>query len=195
MNKVTALILTLPIVLVITISEIWNALESRYYEGFLPPAYGNASLLRQSSFSAGFGPGGYDAVLAFFSLSNDVALSVVDEGANWLERAETSVDLRRAKQATPWANTPIDQAVFTWASPQSCMADYGHWQTDVRDGHSCPGVASYFGGYGFNGELTISDTEAVNDVLFSEGAFILKRRVGYLIVAPQRQLVIFMHAG
>ncbi|MEP1328531.1 hypothetical protein, partial [Pseudophaeobacter sp.] len=57
------------------------------------------------------------------------------------------------------------------------------------------GAIQYLRGYGFFDKLDVSKTELVDEILRSEGAFISRRRVGYLIVAPERNLVIFAHAG
>lgn len=41
----------------------------------------------------------------------------------------------------------------------------------------------------------VEDTELMDEILFSSGGYVSKRRVGYLIISPERGLVIFAQAG
>lgn len=188
---VLGLILTLPIISYIA----FKAAEVRHLKGFLPPAYGQVNLEDKTTLIAGFGPGGHDAVLAFFHLSEEVASLVSLEGEVWLENAEDSVEFRRSVQVGEWIPTPLTGDVFAWTNASNCDSDVSDWWLASHTGHSCPGIAAYLRGYGFLDELDVSKTELVDKILRSEGAFISKRRVGYLIVAPDRNLVIFAHAG
>lgn len=169
--------------------------EVRHLKGFLPPDYGTIVLEDETSLVAGFGPGGHDAVLAFFRLSDDVADKIAIGGSNWLQEAEKSVQLRRSKIAGKWLNTPLTSKTFAWTDKANCEPGNSDWWTASHTGHSCPGVAAYLRGHGFLEKLEVSKTEAVNAILQGETAYISKRRVGYLIVAPERRLVVFAHAG
>lgn len=165
--------------------------ERVHLKGFLPPAFGNVSVLSTTSFVAGFGPGGHDAVLAFFKLPSDVASILTKEGIDWLQSAESSVMQRRARQEGDWIPTPLNGSSFEWTNAKNCQSEWN----PPHAGHSCPGIAAYLEGYGFLGRLSTSQTEVVDEILFSEGSYISKRRLGYLIVSPQRRLVVFAHAG
>ena len=169
--------------------------ETGHLKGFLPPAYGTIVLEHKTSLVAGIGPGGHDAVLAFFRLSDDVAEKVAIGGLSWLQDAETSVQLRRSKISGEWLSTPLVKNTFAWANKSNCEPENSDWWTASHSGHSCPGIAVYLRGYGFLDKLEVSKTEAVDTILQGEMAYISKRRVGYLIVAPKRRLVIFAHAG
>ncbi len=173
----------------------WKVGERRYLIGFLPPAFGGVTLEGTTSFVAGFGPGGHDATLAFFRLPDEVASSILIEGIGWLQSAETSVEKSRAKQAEEWSATPLDGTAFAWANESNCQIELSDWWTASHTGHSCPGIAAYLRGYGFLDRLKVSKTEAVDQILFGGGAYISKRRVGYLIVAPEQGLVVFAYAG
>ena len=172
-----------------------KATEVRHLKSFLPPAYGHVELEHKTTLVAGFGPGGHDAVLAFFHLSEEVASLMTLEGKVWLQDAESSVELRRSVQAGEWNSTPLTGEVYTWANAANCAPEMSDWWVASHTGHSCPGIAAYLRGYGFLDKLSASKTKIVDEILHAEGAFISRRRVGYLIVAPERNLVIFAHAG
>lgn len=70
-----------------------------------------------------------------------------------------------------------------------CVSDFNGRKTLAQD------FAPTFVGYGFVDKLDVCKTEFVDEILNSEGAFVSRRRVGYLIVAPERNLVVFAHAG
>lgn len=169
--------------------------EASHLKGFIPPAFGHVVLEGKTSLVAGFGPGGHDAVLAFFKLSDEVASSISLGGSAWLQVAEESNELRRAAQLEDWKSTPLTGDHFAWADDANCSPNISDWWIASHTGHSCPGIAAYLRGYGFLDRLDVSKTELVDAILQSEGAFISRRRVGYLIVAPKRGLVIFAHAG
>ena len=169
--------------------------EKRYLKGFLPPAYGTIVLEHETSLVAGIGPGGHDAVLAFFRLSDDVADKIAIGGSSWLQEAETSVQLRRSKISGEWLSTPLTNKTFAWADESNCEPENSDWWTASHSGHSCPGIAAYLRGFGFLDKLEVSKTETVDTILQGEMAYISKRQVGYLIVAPERRLVVFAHAG
>lgn len=169
--------------------------EHRYLKGFLPPAYGSVVLEDKTSLVAGFGPGGHDAVLAFFRLSDDVASVISHKGQTWLQEAENTIELRRSKQSGEWISTPLTGSQFAWADELNCEAEGSDWWTASHTGHLCPGIAAYLRGYGFLDKLDISKTAAVDAILRSKGAYISKRQLGYLIVAPEQRLVVFAHAG
>ncbi|KJZ17474.1 hypothetical protein TW80_17040 [Loktanella sp. S4079] len=188
---VLGVVFTLPIVGFIA----FKATETRHLKGFLPPDYGHVDLAGKTTLVAGFGPGGHDAVLAFFRLSEDVASLVSLEGEAWLQEAENSVELPRSVQAGEWVSTPLTGEVYGWANVSNCASEVSDWWIASHTGHSCPGIAAYLRGYGFLDKLEVSKTNLVDDVLQGEGAFVSRRRVGYLIVAPDRNLVIFAHAG
>lgn len=170
--------------------------EVQYLKSFLPPAYGQVVLEDRTTLTAGFGPGGHDAVLAFFRLSDEVAQLVSLEGEAWLQVAEKSLKLTRSVQVGEWVSTPLSGDLYSWAhNASSCAPEKSDWWLASHTGHSCPGIAAYLRGYGFLDKLDVSKTELVDQILNSEGAFVSRRRVGYLIVAPERNLAIFAHAG
>ncbi|MCI5100738.1 hypothetical protein [Phaeobacter italicus] len=195
MRKALKTVLGLVLTLLIIGFIAFKATEVRHLKGFLPPAYGHVDLEDKTTLTAGFGPGGYDAVLAFFRLSEDISSLVLLEGEAWLQDAEKSVELRRSVQVGEWISTPLAGEVYPWASASNCAPDLSDWWVASHTGHSCPGIAAYLRGYGFLDQLDVSKTVLVDEVLQGEGAFISRRRVGYLIVAPERNLVIFAHAG
>ena len=188
---VLGVVLALPVIGCIA----FKAAEVRYLKGFLPPAYGHVELEDKTTLVAGFGPGGHDAVLAFFHLSEEVASLMEVEGKFWLQDAESSVELQRSVQAGEWNSTPLNGEVYAWANAANCASEMSDWWLASHTGHSCPGIAAYLRGYGFLDKLSASKTKLVDEVLQAEGAFISRRRIGYLIVAPERNLVIFAHAG
>lgn len=188
---VLGVVLALPVIGFIA----FKATEARHLKGFLPPAYGHVDLLEKTTLVAGFGPGGHDAVLAFFRPSEEIASLITVEGEVWLQDAEDSVELRRSVQADEWIPTPLTGEVYAWANAANCTSEMSDWWTASHTGHACPGISAYLGGYGFLYKLGVSKTELVDEILQGEGAFISRRRVGYLIVAPERNLVIFAHAG
>lgn len=117
------------------------------------------------------------------------------EGKDWLQDAESSVELRRSAQAGAWNSTPLTGEVYAWANAANCASGISDWWLVSHTGYACPGIAAYLRGYGFLEKFSVSKTKLVDEVLQAEDAFISRRRVGYLIVAPERNLVIFAHAG
>lgn len=190
---VLAVVLAVPVPVIGFIA--FKATDVRHLKGFLPPAFGHVDLEDKTTLVAGFGPGGHDAVLAFFRLSEEVASLIEFGGEVWLQDAEKSVELQRAVQADEWISTPLTGEVYAWVNAANCASEMSDWWGASHTGHSCPGISAYLRGYGFLDKLGVSMTELVDKILQGEGAFISRRRVGYLIVAPERNLVIFAHAG
>ncbi len=188
---VLGVVLALPVIGFIA----FKVTEARYLKGFLPPAYGHVDLHDKTTLVAGFGPGGHDAVLASFRLSEEIASLIAIEGETWLQDAEESVELRRSTQAGEWIPTPLTGEFYAWANAANCASEMSDWWTASHTGHACPGISAYLRGNGFLDRLGVSKTKLVDEILQGEGAFISKRRVGYLIVAPERNLVIFAYAG
>lgn len=188
---ILATILALPLAAFVA----FKVMEVRYLKGFLPPDYGTIVLEHKTSLVVGFGPGGHDALLVFFRLSDGVADKIARGGLNWLQVAEKSVQLRRSKIAGEWVKTPLPDKTFAWTGKANCEAENSDWWTASHTDHSCPGIAAYLRGYGFLDKLDVSKTEAVDRILQSGTAYVSKRRVGYLIVAPEQGLVVFAHAG
>ncbi|WP_375688642.1 hypothetical protein [Pseudooceanicola sp. LIPI14-2-Ac024] len=76
--------------------------EREHVKKFVPPAYGPVWVKSSTSFSSGFGPGNYEAGLAFFTLPRDIASSISAEGVGWLDNADLSVKNKLGERVGEW---------------------------------------------------------------------------------------------
>ena len=166
--------------------------ERQYLEGLVPPAYGSVKLQSTTSLVTGVGPGDFDAQLAFFTLPSDTASLISKGEVSWLEQADLPARGRRSARDGEWFPTPLAKTSFAWMDEENCTS--GERMVPYA-GHSCPGIAAYLSGYGFLDKLAVSKSRIVDEILLGEGSYISQRQAGFLIVSPERRLVLFAHAG
>lgn len=156
-----------------------------YERGFklsvVPDALQVSSISYSEEESWGFGPGGNEAGIRVYPLSEKIANQITKRGIeffNNLPANKNQQERRWRGQYGSWNETPIKEDRY--------------WKQ--KEGEDLE-IYDYICRYGFCIKIDDTVVGQVTDIINSEGNYYAYGRIGLIVVSPSKKLVIYMYNG
>jgi hypothetical protein len=173
--------LVLVAALVLVPAGMWKFYERLFILEVVPQALGVQNVSYRLEESWGFGPGGNEAGIRFYSLPEDIALAVGSGGIKYLDRLPPNSDQARRGwrgRYEQWSETPI-------------RGD--HWKLNPATG--LLDVTDYICVYGFCIDIPPERLAQANEIVSKSGSFYARGRIGIIVVSPEQRLVLYFYNG
>ena len=147
----------------------------------VPQALGVRTVSYQLEESWGFGPGGNEAGIRFYPLSEDIATAIGKGGVKYLDQLPPNADQERRRwrgHYEQWSETPIRGE---------------HWQINAATG--LLNVTDYICAYGFCIDIPPERLKQANDIVSKPGSYYAHGRIGIIVVSPEQRLVLYFYNG
>lgn len=160
---------------------IWKSYERQLILEAVPQALGVRTVSYRLEESWGFGPGGNEAGIRFYPLSEDIARAVGKGGVKYLDQLPPNSDQESRDwrgQYGRWNETPI-------------RGD--HWQINTNTG--LLNVIDYICTYGFCIDIPQERLKQANEIVSKPGNFYAYSRNGIIVVSPDQRLILYFYNG
>jgi len=160
---------------------MWKFYERQVVLEFVPQALGVRTVSYRLQESWGFGPGGNEAGILFYPLSEDIAQAVGRGGINYLARLPANTDQNSRDwrgSYEHWSETPIQG---------------NDWKIDPATG--LLNVTDYICAYGFCIAIRPERLKQANEIVSMPGSFYARGRIGMIVVSPDQQVVLYFYNG
>lgn len=167
--------------LLLIVVATWKHYEQEFALQAVPDAFQVRSIIYANEESWGFGPGGNEAGIRFYPLSDEVASRTRRGGVSYLDHLPPNKDQASRSwrgSYTQWSETPI-------------RGD--HWKFDANTG--LLNVIDYICAYGFCIDIPPDRLRQANDIVSKPGSFYARGRVGTIVVSPKQKLVLYFYNG
>ncbi len=167
--------------LLLASTAAWKHYERQFVLQAVPDALQVQSVTYANEESWGFGPGGNEAGIRFYPLSDAIASRIGKAGFNYLQQLppnkdQTSRDWRGRYEQ--WSETPIQG---------------DHWKTNENTG--LLNVIDYICAYGFCIDIPPDRLRQANEIVNKPGSFYARGRIGIIVVSPKQKLVLYFYNG
>jgi hypothetical protein len=132
--------------------------------------------------SWGFGPGGNEAGIRVYPLSEQIENEISQRGIeffNNLPPNQDQQDRRWRGSYEAWSQTPINATKY--------------WQVKEETGKL--DIYDYICAYGFCIDIKPAVVTEANEIINSEGSYYAYGRIGVIVVSPSKRLVLYMYNG
>lgn len=173
--------LLLLVVLLAAPVATWKHYEQAFALQAVPDALQVRSIIYANEESWGFGPGGNEAGIRFYPLSEDVSSRIQSGGVSYLDHLPPNEDQASRSwrgSYTQWSETPI-------------RGD--HWRPDANTG--LLNVVDYICAYGFCIDIPPDRLRQANEIVSKPGSFYARGRIGTIVVSPKQKLVLYFYNG
>jgi len=171
------------LILILVVSPV--AAFKFYERGFklsvVPDALQVDSISYSKEESWGFGPGGNEAGIRVYPLSDEIANQIMKRGIEFFNNLPANNDQKNRRwrgRYESWNETPIKESKY-WKQK-------GGGGLDMYD---------YICRYGFCIEIDNEVISQATDIINSEGSYYAYGRIGLIVVSPAKNLVIYMYNG
>ncbi len=167
--------------LVLVPTAMWKLYERKVILKTLPDALEVKTILYQNEESWGFGPGGNEAGIRFYPLSENVSQKVREGGIKYFEQLPPNKDQQSRGwrgHYEQWDETPI-------------RGD--HWK--INPGTGLLNVTDYICAYGFCIDIPSDRLRQANEIVSKPGSFYARGRIGVIVVSPAQKLVLYFYNG
>jgi hypothetical protein len=167
--------------LLLASTAAWKHYEREFILQAVPDALQVRSITYANEESWGFGPGGNEAGIRFYPLSDAVASRVASGGINHLQQLPPNKDQASRDwrgRYEQWSETPI-------------RGD--HWKIDENTG--LLNVIDYICAYGFCIDIPSDRLRQANAIVSKPGSFYARGRIGTIVVSPKEKLVLYFYNG
>lgn len=159
----------------------YGAYEQRFNLRHVPEALGVRVISYELQESWGFGPGGNEAGILVYPLSEEVSRQIEQAGVQFLQTMPPNKDQadRRWQGAyETWLETPA-------ANPQ--------WKLNAKTGRL--NVMDYICVYGFCIDVAPEVVNEANEIVNSAGSYYAHGRIGIIVVSPKKKKVLYFYNG
>lgn len=167
--------------LVLVPTALWKSYERKLILQAVPDALEVRSVSYRNEESWGVGPGGNEAGIRFYPLSEDVSREVGRGGIQYFEQLPPNKDQQSRSwrgHYAQWRETPI-------------RGD--HWKIDPGTG--LLNVTDYICAYGFCIDIPSDRLKQANEIVSRPGSFYARGRIGIIVVSPEQKLVLYFYNG
>ena len=156
--------------------------DRRFALEVVPDALKVDSIAYRKEESWGFGPGGNEAGIRVYPLSEELAGTIEQRGLDFFlnlapNEDQSSRDWRGLYE--DWAETPVK-------SDQ-------RWKADAQTGHL--DVYDFICAYGFCIDIKAAVVDEANSIVNRRGSYYAYGRIGLIVVSPEKRLVIYLYNG
>lgn len=156
----------------------WQVVAYSWYQGLLPHGLSAPIITYRINRADGFGPGGNEAGLIVYRMSEATARLVERQGLTYLESTGRREDHGQYFQ---WRETPL---VPLWS---------GHGE------HTCdrtPGIGAFVDYGDLRCHLSKPEVEAINRILSTHGSYVAQGTgSSVIIVAPRQRKIVIAYNG
>lgn len=155
--------------------------ERRFNMNHVPDALGVSAISYELQESWGFGPGGNEAGILVYPLSEEVSRQLEQGGVKFLQTMppnQNQADRRWQGAYETWLETPA-------VNPQ--------WKLNAKTGHL--DVMDYICVYGFCIDVDPGVVNEANEIVNSAGSYYAQGRIGIIVVSPKRKKVLYFYNG
>jgi hypothetical protein len=174
--------LVLLVALVATPYLVFKSYEKEFLLSIVPDALKVKSISYREEESWGFGPGGNEAGIRIYPLSEQIASEISQRGIEFFNNLPPNQDQQsrgwRGRYEN-WSETPI-RANERWKWNLNTA------KLDIYD---------YIGAYGFSIDIKPEVVELANEIVNSAGSYYAYGRIGLIVVCPSKKLVLYLYNG
>ena len=155
--------------------------ERRFNMNHVPDAVGVSAISYELQESWGFGPGGNEAGILVYPLSEEVSRQVEQGGVKFLQTMppnQNQADRRWQGAYETWLETPA-------VNPQ--------WKLNAKTGRL--DVMDYICVYGFCIDVEPGVVNEANEIVNSAGSYYAQGRIGIIVVSPKKKKVLYFYNG
>ena len=160
---------------------MWKLHEQKFILQAVPDALEVQAVSYRNEESWGFGPGGNEAGIRFYPLSEEISHRVGEGGIRYLEQLPPNKDQQSRRWRgyyAQWSETPI-------------RGD--HWK--INPGTGLLNVMDYICVYGFCIDIPPERMKQANEIICKPGSFYAQGRIGIIVVSPEQKLVLYFYNG
>lgn len=160
---------------------IFKFYERRYTLSYVPDALQVSSISYDNEKSWGFGPGGNEAGIVVYPLSEQVAHQISQQGIKFFNTLPDNIDqeIRDWRgDFGPWSRTPVIPDKQNWSGTEGKLNIY-----------------DYICAYGFCIDIDKAVEKQATEIVNSKGNYYAYGRIGLIVVSPQKKVVLFMFNG
>jgi hypothetical protein len=161
----------------------FKSYERSFMLSVVPDALHVTSISYSKEESWGFGPGGNEAGIRIYPLSNQVADEISQKGIEFFNNLPPNKDQdsrRWRGNYSEWSQTPIS-------------ADGKRWKSKKETGSL--NIYDYICAYGFCIEIDDAMLKQATEIINSKGSYYAYGRIGLIVVSPSKKLVLYMYNG
>ena len=159
----------------------WKVYEQKFALQAVPDALQVRSIIYTNEESWGFGPGGNEAGIRVYPLSDEVSSRIGRGGINYLQQLPPNKDQPSRDwrgRYEQWSETPIQG---------------DHWKINEKTG--LLNVIDYICAYGFCIDIPPDRLRQANEIVSKPGSFYARGRIGTIVVSPKQKLVLYFYNG
>ena len=156
-----------------------------YERDFMLSVVPDALKIRSISYSEeeswGFGPGGNEAGIRVYPLSEEIANQITERGIEFLNNLPANKNQQNRRwrgRYESWNETPLKESEY--------------WK---RKGKMGLDIYDYICRYGFCIQIDETIAGQAADIINSEGGYYAYGRIGLIVVSPAKKLVLYMYNG
>lgn len=167
--------------LVLILVAIWKHYEQEFALQAVPDALQVRSVIYANEESWGFGPGGNEAGIRLYPLSEEVSSRIGRSGISFLQQLPPNQDQPSRDwrgRYEQWSETPIQGP---------------HWRINENTG--LLNVIDYICAYGFCIDIPPDRLRQANEIVSRPGSFYARGRIGTIVVSPKHKLVLYFYNG
>lgn len=156
--------------------------ERAFKLSVVPDALHVDSISYSAEESWGFGPGGNEAGIRVYPLTDQVARQITEQGLEFFRNMSPNQDQGDRQwrgQYDNWSETPVEPTRL-WKLGKDRVG------LNIMD---------YICAYGFCSEIKPEVVEEANSAVNTAGSYYAYGRMGLIVVNPKRKLVIYMYNG
>lgn len=159
----------------------YKAYERQHNLNHVPDGLGVSTISYELQESWGFGPGGNEAGILVYPLSEEVSRQVEQGGVKFLQTMppnQDQADRRWQGAYETWLETPA-------VTPQ--------WKLNAKTGRL--DVMDYICAYGFCIDVEPGIVNEANEIVNSAGSYYAQGRIGIIVVSPKKKKVLYFYNG
>lgn len=167
--------------LVISPVVAFKIYERDFKLSVVPDALQVSSISYSEEESWGFGPGGNEAGIRVYPLSEEIANQITKRGIDFFNNLPANKNQQNRRwrgRYESWNETPVKEEKY--------------WK---RKGEVGLDVYDYICRYGFCIEIDEAVVGQATDMINSEGNYYAYGRIGLIVVSPIKKLVLYMYNG
>lgn len=168
-------------VLIVSPVVAFKVYERNFKLSVVPDALKVSAITYCEEESWGFGPGGNEAGIRIYPLSEEIANKITKRGIEFFNTLPANKDQKNRRwrgQYQSWNETPIKESEY-WKQK-------GEAGLDIYD---------YICRYGFCIKIDEAVADQATDIINSEGSYYAYGRIGLIVVSPTKKLVLYMYNG
>lgn len=182
--KKFALLIFLLISLPYAAFKLW---ERNFMLSVIPDALQVHSISYRKEESWGFGPGGNEAGIRIYPLSDELSKEIESRGIEFFKAMPPNINQQSRDwrgRYEDWEATPI-QIGSHW-KPNTENPKKDSKRLDIYD---------YICAYGFCIDIDPVIVEKANSIVNSDGSYYAYGRIGLLIVSPKNKIILYLYNG